>query len=163
MLLLCLIYVRYVFGLGGINITKPKCFNKQRIVYMCVCVCVCVYVYVYLCVCVCVCDYLLCVGMHYKIKLYCTWNHGNIMSNVSDYISPIRLRSIAGDLAGLLVRVSGWGKTSDSKYNFLIISYFKFKNCTYQNGCFKGEETHGLQKILWSLLITPIYTMVCRV
>jgi len=77
--------------------------------------------------------------------------YGNIMSNVSDYISPVKLQIILGDLAGRSVRVSGWGKTSDSKYNFLIISHFKFKNCTYQNGCFKGEETYGLQKILWSL------------
>jgi len=69
------------------------------------------------------------------------------MSNVLDYISPIRLRSIPGDLAGETVRVSGWGITSDSKYNFLIISHFKFKNCTYQNGCFKGKENHGLKKI----------------
>jgi hypothetical protein len=90
-------------------------------------------------------------------------NYGNIMSNVSAYIIPIRLRSIEGDLAGESVLVSGWGTTSDSKYNFLIISYLKFKNCTHQNGCFKGEVTHGLQKILWSLLITPIYTMICRV
>ena len=73
------------------------------------------------------------------------------MSNISAYISPIRLRNIAGDLAGSRVRVSGWGKTSDSKYNFLVISHFKFINCTYQNGCFKGEGTHCLQKILWSL------------
>jgi len=82
------------------------------------------------------------------------------MSNVLDYISPIRLRSIPGDLAGETVRVSGWGITSDSKYNFLIISHFDLKNCTYQNSCFKGEETHGLQKILWSLLITTIYTVI---
>jgi len=85
------------------------------------------------------------------------------MSNVSAYISPIRLRNIEGDLAGESVRVSGWGTTSDSNYNFLIISHFKLKNCTYQNGCFKGEITHGLQKILWSLLITYIYTMIRRV
>jgi len=36
------------------------------------------------------------------------------MSNVLAYISPIRLRSILGDLAGESVRVSGWGTTSDS-------------------------------------------------
>jgi hypothetical protein len=73
------------------------------------------------------------------------------MSNVSVYINPIRLRNIAGDLAGTIARVSGWGTTSEGKYNFLIISHFNLKNCTYQNGCLKGEETHGLQKILWSL------------
>jgi hypothetical protein len=90
-------------------------------------------------------------------------DYGNIVSNVSAYISPIRLRSIEGDLAGESVLASGWGTTTDSKYNFLVILYFKFKNCTYQNGCIKGEVTHGLQKILWSLLITPIYTMISRV
>jgi len=42
--------------------------------------------------------------------------------NVSAYISPIRLNIVPGDLAGASVRVSGWGRTSDSKYNFLIIS-----------------------------------------
>jgi hypothetical protein len=71
------------------------------------------------------------------------------MSNVSDFISSIRLRNIEGDLAGENVVVSGWGFTSDSKYNFLIISHFNLKNCTYQTGCLKGEETHGLLKILW--------------
>jgi hypothetical protein len=33
--------------------------------------------------------------------------------NVSAYISPIRLRNIAGYLAGALVIACGWGKTSD--------------------------------------------------
>jgi hypothetical protein len=73
------------------------------------------------------------------------------MSNVSDFISPIRLRNIPGDLAGERVRISGWGQTSEGKYNFLIVSHFSLKNSTYQNGCLKGEETHGLQKVLWSL------------
>ena len=73
------------------------------------------------------------------------------ISNVSAYISPIRLRSIPGDLAGAGVRVSGWGKTSDSKYNFLIVLHINFKNSTCQNDCFKGEETRGLQNILRSL------------
>jgi len=85
------------------------------------------------------------------------------MSNVSAYIRPVRLRYIEGDLAWERVRVSGWGQTSDSKYNFLIISNFKLKNCTYLNSCFKGEETHDLQKILWSLLIISVYSMICRV
>jgi hypothetical protein len=69
------------------------------------------------------------------------------MSNVSAYISPIRLRNIGGDLAGERVRVSGWGITYDGKYNYFIISHFNLKNCTYQKGCLKGEEIHGLQKI----------------
>jgi len=76
--------------------------------------------------------------------------YGNIMSNVSAFISSVKLQIILGDLAGRSVRISGWGKISDSKYNFLIISHFKLKNCTYQNCCFKEEETYGLQKILWS-------------
>jgi len=71
--------------------------------------------------------------MHYKIKICCKRNYGKIISNISAYINPIRLRNIAGDLAGERVRVSGWGKTSDSEYNFLIILQFDFKNCTYQN------------------------------
>jgi hypothetical protein len=35
--------------------------------------------------------------------------------NISAYISPIRLRNVAGDLSGARLRVSGWGKTSDGK------------------------------------------------
>jgi hypothetical protein len=68
------------------------------------------------------------------------------MLNVLAFISPIRLRNIAGNLAGSRVRVSGWGRTSDSNYNFLIISHFKLKNCTYQNGCFKGEKLMTFRK-----------------
>jgi hypothetical protein len=86
--------------------------------------------------------------MHYKIEIVCKRNYGKIISNISVYIIPIRLRDIPGDLVDERVRVSGWGKTSDSKYNFLIILQFSFKNFTYQNDCFKGEETHGLQNIL---------------
>jgi len=74
-------------------------------------------------------------------------NYGKIISNVSDFIRPIRLRNIEGDLAGEVARVSGWGRTSDSKYNFLITLHFNLKNCTYQIDCFKGEKTHSLQKI----------------
>ena len=124
---------------------------------LCVCVvcrCICVCLCVCLCVCVCVCPSVpvcLCVGMHYKIKCCCARNFGKIDYNVSVYILPIRLRDIAGDLADESVRVSRWGRTSDSKYNFLIISYLDFKNFTCQNDCFKGEETHGLQKTFWSL------------
>jgi hypothetical protein len=77
--------------------------------------------------CVSIC---LCVDMHYKIKSSCKRNYGKIISNVSAYISPIRLRNIEGDLAGERVRVSGWGRYSDSKYNFLIILHFDLKNCT---------------------------------
>ena len=93
----------------------------------------------------------LCAGTHYKIKSFCKRNHGKIISNISVYINPIRLRNIPGDLAGERVRVSGWGLTSDSKFNFLIILQFNLKNCTHHDDYFKGEETHGLQEILWSL------------
>jgi hypothetical protein len=58
--------------------------------------------------------------MNYKIKRrmrIC----GKIVLNISAYISPIRLRNVAGDLAGARLRASGWGKTSDGKYNCLII------------------------------------------
>jgi hypothetical protein len=70
----------------------------------------------------------------------CKRNVSNIMSHVSDFIRPIRLHILLGDLAGATVRVSGWGKTSDSKYKFLIILYFKLKNLTLQNGCFKAKK-----------------------
>ena len=53
-------------------------------------------------------------GMHYKIKSCWRRNYSKIISNVSAFISPIRLRIIAGDLAGALACVSGWVKTSDS-------------------------------------------------
>jgi len=59
--------------------------------------------------------------MHYNIKRYWRRNYSKIISNVSAYISPIRLRNITGDLVGERVRVSGWGRTSHSKYKFLII------------------------------------------
>jgi len=111
-------------------------------VYLSVSVCVlCVYVVV----CLSVCRYAL---QNQKILKR---NYGKNFSNVSDFISPIRLRNVPGDLTGVVARVSGWGRTSDSKYNFLIILYFNLKICTYQIDCFKGEETHGLQKTLWSL------------
>jgi hypothetical protein len=85
-----------------------------------------------LCVCVCVCGRggergggererdCLCVSMHYKIKSHFKRNYGKIL-NISAYISPIRLRNVAGELAGTRLRVSGWGRTSDSEYNRLII------------------------------------------
>jgi hypothetical protein len=85
-----------------------------------------IYIYMWLCVCVCVCVYL-CVGMHYKIKSFCKRNYSKIISNVSVYINPIRLRDIPGDLTGASVRASGWGKTSDSKYSFLIVLLFNLK------------------------------------
>jgi hypothetical protein len=94
-------------------------------------------------VCVCVCD-CLCVSMHYIIKIFC--KYGNIMPNVSDYISPVHLHIILGDLAGATARVSGWGKTSDSKCNFLIISHFNLKNCIYHNGCFKRKKLMAFRK-----------------
>jgi hypothetical protein len=59
--------------------------------------------------------------MHYNIKRCCIRNSGKIVLNVPAYTSPIRLRYIAGDLAGERLRVSGWGKTSDSKYKCLNI------------------------------------------
>jgi len=89
-------------------------------------------------------------------------NYGKIISNVSDFISPIRLLNTEDYLAGEVARVSGWGRTSDSKYNFLIILYFNLNNCTYQIDWFKGEETHGLQKTLWPLWKTSIYSVLCR-
>jgi len=90
-------------------------------------------------------------------------NYSKLLSNISDYIRPIRLCNIPGTLAGTVARVSGWGRTSDSKYSFLIILHFNLKNCTYQIDCFKGEETHGFQKTLWSLWLTSIYSMICTV
>ena len=87
--------------------------------------------------CVCVC---LCVSNHSKTKSCWKRNYGKIISNVSANRSPIRLRNVPGTLAGVRARVSGWGRTSDSKYKFLIISHFNFKNCTFQNDCFKGGK-----------------------
>ena len=66
--------------------------------------------------------------------------YGNIMSNVSDYISPVKLQIILGDLAGRSVRISGWGKISDSKYNFLIISHFKLKQLNISEWLFQRER-----------------------
>jgi len=109
--------------LGAINI-KTTCYNKQSIV--------------------CVCVGLSGFGIYYKIKKMLKRNYSKIISNISAYISPIRLRNIAGDLAGARVRVSGWGKISDSKYNFLTILNFELKYCKYQNDCFKGEDHDGL-------------------
>ena len=87
----------------------------------------------------CVCfDYQSGVIMHYKIKSCCKGYYGQNILNVTAYISRIRLRNILDDLTGRVVRVSGWGRTSDSKYKFLIILNFNLKNCTYQIDCFKG-------------------------
>jgi hypothetical protein len=88
---------------------------------------------------VCVCDSL-CVSMHYNIKKCCIRNCGNIILNVTACISPIRIRNMASDLAGFRLRASGWGRTSDSKYNGLIISYSNLKNYTNLNDCFKEEN-----------------------
>jgi len=90
-------------------------------------------------------------------------NYGKIISNVSDCRRPIRLRPQPSLPAGTVARVSGWGRIADGKYNFLIILYFNLNICTYQIDCFKGEETDGLQKILWSLWITSVYSMIYRV
>jgi hypothetical protein len=73
------------------------------------------------------------------------------MSNVSDFISPIQLHITLGNLAGATGRVSGWGTTSDSKYNLLITSHFNLKKLHISEWLFQSEETHGLQKVLWSL------------
>ena len=92
-------------------------------VYVCVCMCVsiclgvCVFGSVCLTVCLSVCQYAL------KNRKFFKRNYGKIISNVSDFLSPIRLRNIPGTLAGVVARVSGWGRTSDSKYNFIIILY----------------------------------------
>jgi hypothetical protein len=96
---------------------------KTRKYCVCVCVCVCA------CTRACVCDYMT-VCQYALQNKSCKINYGKIISNVSAYISPIRLRNVAGDLAGERVRVSGWGKTTDSKYNFLIILHFDLKYCT---------------------------------
>jgi hypothetical protein len=119
---------------------------QQTMCFMCLCMCICLCV----CMCVCVCD-CLCVGKHYKIISFCKRNYGKIISNVSAFISPIRLRNLPGDLLGVRARVSGWGRISDSKYIFIIIVHFNLKNCSFQNESFSGEETHNFQKILWSL------------
>jgi len=110
--------------------------------------CVCLSVFLLFSVCLSVC---LCVGTSLKNRKFLKRNYGKIISNVSDFISPIRLLNTEDYLAGEVARVSGWGRTSDSKYNFLIILYFNLNNCTYQIDWFKGEETHGLQKTLWPL------------
>jgi len=117
--------------------------------FVCVCVCVCVSICLY-------------VGMHYKMKSCRKRNYFKIISNISAYISPVRLRNIPGDLAGEIAHGGGWGKPLDSKYNFLIISHFNLKNCTYQNDCFKGNETHGLQKFMWSMWVPSICNTTCR-
>jgi len=112
-------------------------------VFLSVCKCLC-FVCVYVVVCLSVCRYAL---QNQKILKR---NYGKIISNVSANRSPIRLCPQPSLPAGVVARVSGWGRTSDGKYNFLIILYFNLKICTYQTDCFKGEETHGLQKTLWS-------------
>ena len=129
------------------------------LVYVCVCarararaqasIClrVCLFVCVYVCVSVCLS---VCVSVCIKNSKVLKRKYGKIISNISDFISPIRLRNIPGTLAGVVARLSGCG-ISGGKYKFIIILYFNLKNCTYQIDCFKGEETHGLQKTLWSL------------
>jgi len=94
----------------------------------------------------------------------CKRNYSKIISNISAYISPIRLGNIAGDLAGEITRVSGWGKTSDSKYSFLIVLQFNLKNCTYQNDCFKGEELMVFRKLsgLCEYLLCVLWLAECK-
>jgi len=106
-------YFTYLFGLGGIDINN----QHVKLTKCSLCVCVCVFVCVCVCVCVCVMCETSClsVDMHHKMKCCCKRNCSKIILNITAYISPIRLRNTAGDLAGIVVIVSGWGKTSDSK------------------------------------------------
>jgi len=156
LLLIYVTYVNYVFGMGGINV---KNMLQQTRFCMCICVCMCMCLLLLLCV-----PIFLFVGMHYKFKSCCKIYYSKITSNISAYISPVRLRNTAGDLAGARVRVSGWGLTSDSKYNYLIVLPFNLKNCTYQNDCFKGKETHGLQKISghYEYLLFILWHVECK-
>jgi len=113
---------------------------------------VCLYACVYMFVCVCVCVRLsVCVSVCVRKSKVLKRNYGKIISNISANRSPVRLRPAPNIVGGVTVRLSGWGRTSDGKYSFLIILHFNLKNCTYQIDCFKGEETHGFQKTLWSL------------
>jgi len=137
---------------------------------VCVCVCVCLSVCVCVCASICLCVYLsVCVCLYRPFVCVCVCvclsfclsvcryalqnqkilkrNYGKIISNISANRGPVRLRPAPNIGGGVVARVSGWGRTSDGKYNFLIILYFNLKNCTYQIDCFKGEGTHGLQKI----------------
>jgi hypothetical protein len=59
----------------------------------------------------CVC---LCLYACYKIVSFREQSFGKIIWNVAACIQPIRLRYIEGCLDGKPVRVSGWGRTSDS-------------------------------------------------
>ena len=127
---------------------------------LCVSISVCLYVYVFVClyacvymfVCVCVCVRLsVCVSVCVRKSKVLKRNYGKIISNVSANRSPVRLRPAPIIGGGVTARLSGWGRTSDGKYSFLIILYFNLKNCTYQIDSFKGEETDGRQKTLWSL------------
>ena len=86
MLILYLIEVMFAFCLSGSDATIGQHVTTNNI--SCVCVC-------------------------YKIISCHEKTYGKIIWNISDYIRPIRLRNIAGDLAGQRVRVSGWGRTSD--------------------------------------------------
>jgi hypothetical protein len=99
MVLLHLIDVSFAFGFSGNDVTRNQLVTASN-VFACTRVCVCV--------CVCVRAHTLQNEMLFKR------NDRKIILNVSAYIRRVRLRNIAGDLAGARVRVSGWGKTSDS-------------------------------------------------
>jgi hypothetical protein len=62
------------------------------------------------CVCVCVCVFNACD----KIVRFHEQSFGTIICNVAGCIKPIRLRYIEDCLDDMPVRVSGWGRTSDS-------------------------------------------------
>lgn len=52
-------------------------------------------------------------------------------------MSPIKLPSSRmGDLLGLSIRVSGWGKISDSKYLDLFDIYLKYINSKIKKNIF---------------------------
>jgi len=145
---LCVCVCFYLSVCVCVFLSVCVCASICLCVYLSVCVClyrpfvcVCVCVYVCLSVCLSVCRYAL---QNQKILKR---NYGKIISNISANRGPVRLRPAPNIGGGVVARVSGWGRTSDGKYNFLIILYFNLKNCTYQIDCFKGEGTHGLQKI----------------
>jgi hypothetical protein len=99
------------------------CISLYACEYLCLRMCWCVFV----CVCVCMCvGVAVCVSTHYEIKSCCKRNSGKIL-NVPANISPIRVRSAAGELAGRVARISGWDTICNRKCNFLIILHLNFE------------------------------------
>jgi hypothetical protein len=91
---------------------KQTCYNKN-VLCVCVCLFVCLCVRLHVCVCVCVC---VCVSECItKSEVSCKRNCGKIILNVSDFISPIRIRHVGVNLTGRRLRVSGFGRYSDGK------------------------------------------------